>query len=69
MPDSGLCVSRICINPATAFPTPDKARVEFKSAPDEGIGMIQLTGHCFDRASGSQNDRIIRIKDAGALAK
>ncbi len=31
--------------------------------------MIQLTGHCFDRASGSQNDRIIRIKDAGALAK
>jgi hypothetical protein len=31
--------------------------------------MIQLTGHCVDRASGSQNDRIIGVKDTSALAE
>jgi hypothetical protein len=69
MLDGGLCVASIRIQPAAAFPAPDKGWIEFQNTGDEASSMIQLTGHCVDRASGSQNDRIIGVKDTSALAE
>src|SRR5690349_6816403 len=69
MLDGDLWLACKRLQPAAAFPTPDKSRIASERSVNKGAGVTQLASHRMHSTSSGEHHRIIGVEDARAVAE